>query len=185
MQNSNEHVEAPKTCALGRQRFESFGKFVAAAGGARTQAIQHLLPDSRREWQWVSPRPARHEGVKSISTPPWLIPSSGVFEDDVGENPEAAADDGSAVETNVGLFDPNLPSSHRHTLPFAPEVTVVVDSPWVKYKGLDLLWLPHEYEVSRPYMVLFLLLARPLGRCLSFRSRHATASYVRAWFANL
>ncbi|TKA65217.1 hypothetical protein B0A55_11914 [Friedmanniomyces simplex] len=55
-------------------------------------------------------------------------------------------DDGGALETDVGLLDLSLPSGNGHALPTSPEVPVVLDPPWVKCKGSDLLWLPHEYR---------------------------------------
>ena len=58
-------------------------------------------------------------------------------------------DDGDALETDVGLFNLNSSSDcggDSHTLPGFPGVPVVLDYPWVKYNGSDLLWLPHEYR---------------------------------------
>jgi WD40 repeat protein len=55
-------------------------------------------------------------------------------------------DDSSALETDRGLLDLNLPSGYGPALLSPPETLVVLDSPWVKYKGSDLLWLPHEYR---------------------------------------
>ncbi|KAK3613683.1 hypothetical protein LTR56_027737 [Elasticomyces elasticus] len=57
--------------------------------------------------------------------------------------------DGSGLDTDVGLFhldSPSAASGYLHT-PSAPaEVCIVLNSPWVKYNSSDLLWLPHEYR---------------------------------------
>ncbi|KAK4907944.1 hypothetical protein LTR49_023093 [Elasticomyces elasticus] len=58
-------------------------------------------------------------------------------------------DDGNGLDTDVGPFHLNSPSAASGYLqtPSAPaEVCIVLDSPWVKYNGSDLLWLPHEYR---------------------------------------
>lgn len=56
------------------------------------------------------------------------------------------ADDGTALETDVGLFDLKPHSSHGEALSSSPWTVVTLDSLWVKYNGSDLLWLPHEYR---------------------------------------
>ncbi|KAK5731790.1 hypothetical protein LTS12_027224, partial [Elasticomyces elasticus] len=57
--------------------------------------------------------------------------------------------DGSGVDTDVGLFHLNSPSAASgspHTSSAPAEVCIVLNSPWVKYNSSDLLWLPHEYR---------------------------------------
>ncbi|KAK3615199.1 hypothetical protein LTR56_026748 [Elasticomyces elasticus] len=57
--------------------------------------------------------------------------------------------DWSGLDTNVGLFHLNSPSAASgclHTSSAPAEVFIVLNSPWAKYNGSDLLWLPHEYQ---------------------------------------
>ena len=82
-------------------------------------------------------------------------------------------DDGSALETNVGLFGLKLRSGHGHLLPSSPEVAVVLDFPWVKYNGSELLWLPHEYRGVPATHGAFLAIGQVSGAMsfFSFRTR--------------
>ncbi|KAK3619916.1 hypothetical protein LTR22_025802 [Elasticomyces elasticus] len=79
-------------------------------------------------------------------------------------------DDGRALETDVGVFDLSLPSGHGYASPTPPKVHVVLDPPWVKYNGSDLLWLPHEYRGACSAMHGALLVVGQTSGTMSFFS---------------
>ena len=56
--------------------------------------------------------------------------------------------DRKALDTDVGLFSLESLSDGAPFSPTPVEARIVMESPWVKYNGLDLLWLPHEYRGS-------------------------------------
>lgn len=53
---------------------------------------------------------------------------------------------GSSLETDIGQLEfGNVLGTHR---PFstAPQPTLMLETSWIKYRGADFLWLPHEYR---------------------------------------
>ncbi|OQN95054.1 hypothetical protein B0A48_18850 [Cryoendolithus antarcticus] len=55
-------------------------------------------------------------------------------------------DDGSALDTDVGILSLNPLSRRINTSPSTPNLSISLASPWLQYNGMDILWLPHEYR---------------------------------------
>jgi WD40 repeat protein len=56
------------------------------------------------------------------------------------------SNDGSNLATNIGQLDLGL-ASITHQAPVTKlQTTILLDSPWIKLRGADFLWLPHEYR---------------------------------------
>jgi WD40 repeat protein len=54
--------------------------------------------------------------------------------------------DGSSLDTNIGQLGLGIiPAADRPSIT-KPRSTLLLESSWIKYRGADFLWLPHEYR---------------------------------------
>jgi WD40 repeat protein len=54
--------------------------------------------------------------------------------------------DGSNLATNIGQLDLGLASVTHQASVTKLQTTILLDSSWIKLRGVDFLWLPHEYR---------------------------------------
>jgi WD40 repeat protein len=54
--------------------------------------------------------------------------------------------DGSSLDTNIGQLGLGIaPATHRLSIT-EPRSTILLEHSWIKYCGMNFLWLPHEYR---------------------------------------
>jgi len=58
----------------------------------------------------------------------------------------AFSNDGSNLVTNIGQLDLGLASVTHQASVTRLQTTILLDLPWIKVRGADFLWLPHEYR---------------------------------------
>jgi WD40 repeat protein len=58
----------------------------------------------------------------------------------------AFSDDGSNLSTNIGQLDLGLASVMHQATVAKRQTTILLDSSWIKVRGEEFLWLPHEYR---------------------------------------
>jgi WD40 repeat protein len=58
----------------------------------------------------------------------------------------AFSDDGSNLSTNIGQLDLGLVSVTHQATVTKLQATILIDSSWIKVRGANFLWLPHEYR---------------------------------------
>jgi WD40 repeat protein len=58
----------------------------------------------------------------------------------------AFSGDGRNLETNVGHLDLDTDLATHLTLTTTPRSTLLLEASWIKLRGVDFLWLPHEYR---------------------------------------
>jgi hypothetical protein len=56
------------------------------------------------------------------------------------------SNDGSNLETNIGQLDLGIAFVTHQASVTEPQTTILLDSSWVKFRGVDFLWLPYEYR---------------------------------------
>jgi WD40 repeat protein len=54
--------------------------------------------------------------------------------------------DGSKLETDIGQLDLGLASVTHQASDTKLQTAILLDSSWIKVRGVDFLWLPHEYR---------------------------------------
>jgi WD40 repeat protein len=54
--------------------------------------------------------------------------------------------DGSSLDTDIGQLELGIaPAAHQPSIT-EPRSTLLLEASWIKYRGVDFLWLPHEYR---------------------------------------
>jgi WD40 repeat protein len=54
--------------------------------------------------------------------------------------------DGGRLETDIGPVDISTAPNTHPTSVIEPQSTLLLEPPWIKFRGADFLWLPHEYR---------------------------------------
>jgi WD40 repeat protein len=58
----------------------------------------------------------------------------------------AFTNDGGSLETDVGQLSLGIILNTQRTSIDKAKSTILLESSWIKYRGADFLWLPHEYR---------------------------------------
>ncbi|KAM0703990.1 hypothetical protein Q7P35_008996 [Cladosporium inversicolor] len=58
----------------------------------------------------------------------------------------AFSEDGKHLETDIGQLDLDNASLAHHPCIGKSQATILLESAWIRYRGEELLWLPHEYR---------------------------------------
>jgi WD40 repeat protein len=56
------------------------------------------------------------------------------------------SNDGRYLETNIGQLDLSITSITHQSLITDSRTTILLESSWIRYRGADFLWVPHEYR---------------------------------------
>jgi WD40 repeat protein len=67
--------------------------------------------------------------------------------------------DGSSLDTDIGQLELGIaPAAHQPSIT-EPRSTLLLEASWIKHRGVDFLWLPHEYrgcchDAHRSFLVI-------------------------------
>jgi hypothetical protein len=50
------------------------------------------------------------------------------------------------LDTNIGRLDLGTVLATRRALITEPQSAFLIEASWIKHRGADFLWLPHEYR---------------------------------------
>jgi WD40 repeat protein len=56
------------------------------------------------------------------------------------------SNDGRYLETNIGQLDLGITSITHQLLITNSRTTILLETSWIRYRGADFLWVPHEYR---------------------------------------